>query len=269
MSRRASILALAACALALAFGLPAGARAEGGNTAIAINTKDGTSVFKLAFAIRRVGGDVVDQTNAAVAFASCTDCQTVAIAIEVVLVTGDPSVVTPTNLALALNEGCDLCVTVANAIQWVLGTGGQVHFTAEGNQALARIRQELQELRKGTLSAAEVQQRLQEILDELRQVLENELVPAGRPAEAGDDRASTSTGEASTEPASTAPVEPPSSTTAPAATTTAPEATTTAPEATTAPETETTGDTATTTTPPATTQTQTEAETEPAVTTAP
>lgn len=254
MTRGATVLALAACALALALGLPSAAGAGGGdNTAIAINTKDGTSLFKLAFAIRRVGGDVVDQTNAAVAFASCTDCQTVAVAIEVVLVTGDPSVVTPTNLALALNEECDLCVTVADAIQWVLGTGGQVHFTAEGNQALARIRQELQDLRKANLSAAEVQQRLQGILDELAHVLEHELVPAGPPAAAGEGETSTSSSEpSSTEPTSTAPAEPPPETSTPATTTTAPEtASTTEPETTTATATtETTGTEPTATTSP-------------------
>ncbi|MFN2471431.1 MAG: hypothetical protein ABR583_10705 [Gaiellaceae bacterium] len=115
----AAVLALAGPALAH----PAEVRVDD-NAAIAINTKDGSSVFKLAFKIRKVAGDVVDETNAAVAYSSCESCRTVAIAIEIVLVTGNPSVVTPTNLAIAINENCNLCTAFAAAYQIVIGTGG-------------------------------------------------------------------------------------------------------------------------------------------------
>src|SRR2546421_7615949 len=125
--RRRLLLILVVALFGIGFGAPP-ALADGGgdNTAIAINTKDGSSIFKLAFSIKRVAGDVVDSTNAAVAFASCNDCSTVAVAIEVVLVTGDPSTVTPTNLALAMNVDCQSCITVADAYQFVIGTGGEV-----------------------------------------------------------------------------------------------------------------------------------------------
>jgi len=56
------------------------------NAAIAVNTKDGATVFKVAFAIRHLMSDVVTETNAAVAYNSCTDCASVAIAFEIVLV---------------------------------------------------------------------------------------------------------------------------------------------------------------------------------------
>src|SRR3982751_4246692 len=91
MKRRLLTLLLAALfAFGLATGTPPAASA-GDNAAIAVNTKDGTTVFKVAFAIRHVLGDVVDQTNGAVAYASCTDCAAVAIAFEIVLVTVDGS----------------------------------------------------------------------------------------------------------------------------------------------------------------------------------
>ncbi len=106
--------------------------AGGDTAAIAINTKDGTDIFRIAFAIKRAMGDVVDNGNAAVAFASCTDCETVAVSIQVVLLMNDPSVVTPTNLAIAINEGCTLCETLASAYQVILTTDGPVRFTAAG-----------------------------------------------------------------------------------------------------------------------------------------
>src|SRR5919197_2762432 len=54
----------------------------GDNAAIAINLKDGSSDFRLAFKITRVNTDVVDTGNAAVAIASCSNCQTGAVGIQ-------------------------------------------------------------------------------------------------------------------------------------------------------------------------------------------
>src|SRR5919198_6527301 len=107
MRRLTALLAALVLALGLAAGAPGAARAD--NSAIAINTKDGSSVFRFAFAVRHVMGDVVDETNSAVAFASCTDCHTTAIAIEIVLVAGSPSTFTPKNQAIAINYLCNLC----------------------------------------------------------------------------------------------------------------------------------------------------------------
>lgn len=152
------------------------------DTAVEVNTKDGSSVFDVTFMIRRAAGDVVDTTNAAAAVASCEECQTVAVAIQVVLVTGDPEVVSPENLALAMNIECTLCSTLASAYQIVLGTGGQVHFTAEGNKLIAELRRRLIELSKSDASIAEIQAAVAAIVADLKAVLATELVPAGPPA---------------------------------------------------------------------------------------
>src|SRR6266480_3114004 len=177
MRRRLLTLLLAALfTFALATGSPAAAYA-GDNAAISVNTKDGTTVFKVAFAIRHVMGDVVDETNGAVAYASCTDCAAVAIAFEIVLVEGNPSTVTPTNVAIAINENCDTCVAVAEAYQFVLGTGGLVHFDSEGNKILADIRKELHSLKKEDLTIHQLQAELDSISARIADVLANHLVP--------------------------------------------------------------------------------------------
>jgi putative peptide zinc metalloprotease protein len=220
---------------------PAGARADeggGDNLAIAINTKDGASLFKFAFSIKKVAGDVVDNTNAAVAYASCTDCRTIAIAIQIVLVTGDPSVVTPENIALAINDQCTLCETMASAYQFVFG-GGDVplRFTHEGRKQLGEIRNAFRDLMKESdqLTLAEVDARVEALVNRLRAVIQNELVP--KEQEKQDDEApdedqsetptTTSTLTTTTEP--TATTESTTTTTEPATTTT----TTTTPETTT------------------------------------
>jgi putative peptide zinc metalloprotease protein len=199
MKRLLIIVATLFAALGLAGFRPDAAHAQD-TAAVAVNTKDGSSIFRLAFAIKRAAGDVVDNSNAAVAFASCTDCQTIAISIQIVFVTGDPEVVTPENIALAYNVLCTLCDTLASAYQWVLSTDGQVHFTAEGNQAIAEIRRELRELGKSGLTGPEIQARLDELMRRLAQVLEHELVQAGK---SGSSPPSTTTEETPTQSAPT------------------------------------------------------------------
>jgi putative peptide zinc metalloprotease protein len=242
MRKRATTLLLALLLVGgFAAGAPAAARAD--NIEIAINTKDGATVFKVAFAIRHVAGDVVDESNAAVAYASCTDCQTVAIAIEIVLVEGSPSVVTPTNVALAINEYCTLCTTVALAYQFVVGTGEPVKFTEEGLRELAEIKAELESLRTafehGDITLDELKARVTVLIDRIKVVLETQLVPIS--ASAGGNRGppQVTTNATTTEETGT-------TSTQPSETATTPTATTTTTETSTVP---TTTETTTTTTP--------------------
>ena len=184
---------VAAAIAALALTMPASALAQSGGdetSAVAINTKDGSSVFKLAFSVRRVMNEVVDQQNAAVAYANCESCQTVAISFQLVLVMTDPSVITPENLAVAINEECTLCSTYAGAFQFVFGNGGRIRFTAEGSRELAEIRRELQRLRNAGLSTAEIEARTEELAGRLPQVIATEIVPVGNggPRPVGDRR---------------------------------------------------------------------------------
>lgn len=217
MKRLLVTVAALVAALGLAAVRPDGALAQGGDTAaVAVNTRDGSSIFKLAFAIKRVAGDVVDNSNAAVAFASCSNCQTVAISIQIVLVTGDPSVATPENLALAINQNCTSCETLASAYQWVFSTGGQVHFTPEGNRTIAEIRHELRELAKSSLTIVEIQARVDDLMTQLAEVLNHELVTAGKSGEAPPTTGTTeSTPTATTPTVTTTPTDTVETTTTP------------------------------------------------------
>jgi putative peptide zinc metalloprotease protein len=182
MKRRlVTILLAALLGVGFSVGSPAAAHAD--NAAIAINTKDGTTVFRVAFAIRHVMKDVVDQTNGAVAYNSCTDCASVAIAFEIVFIESNASVISPQNISIAFNENCTACVAVAEAYQFVLGTGSAVHFDSEGNQILAQIRHELRSLRKEDLTIPELQARLDDIAARIGDVLDNHLVTVGHTKE--------------------------------------------------------------------------------------
>jgi putative peptide zinc metalloprotease protein len=164
----------------------------GDNTAVVVNTQDGSARFRLSFKIVRTDKDVVDNDNAAVAIASCTDCRTIAVAFQVVLVFGEPSTLTTDNLAIAMNIECTNCETLASAYQWVLGTDGKIHLSKEAKAAIAEIKKALHDLVRSDLPLDELQAQLDQLADQLETVLAQELVAAGPPGttydqlEAGD-----------------------------------------------------------------------------------
>jgi putative peptide zinc metalloprotease protein len=209
--RRLAAAALLALAAVVATALPS--YADGGDTvAVAVNTKDGFDIFKLAFQVRRATGDVIDNSNAAVAYASCTDCQTIALAIQVVLVSGtDASTVSPENLAVAINEDCTLCDTLASAYQFVITVDGRLGLTGEGRRRLAEIRVALLGLRDSGLTAAEIQVKVDALMDELADVLSTELVVRNATDSTPSPTTSAPAGDA-TPTASGTPVETPAET---------------------------------------------------------
>jgi putative peptide zinc metalloprotease protein len=215
---------------------PAAAQDSGGDTsAVAVNTKDGSTLFRFAFSIKQIMGEVVDQQNAAVAYANCEECTTVAISVQVLLVSGSPDEVTPTNLAVALNEDCTECQTLAAAYQFVFGNGEELRFTAEGRQRIADIRRRFRQLRTSGLSVEEIQAEADALAGELRDVLRSEVTTRGQNGSAEESQAADGPQSSTT----TTPGEDPSSS-PPSSTHTTPAETTPPPTQTMPPPAETT-----------------------------
>jgi len=256
----------------------------GDNQALAINTEDGSSVVDVAIALVWVSGDeTVDNENAAYAYASCSNCQTLAIAFQVVLVIGYAQVVMPTNAAVAVNFDCDHCTTAALAMQLVatLAQEPSDEAMSQLNAIWTQLEQASQDF--SLLPLADVYA----ILDQTRTSILDILAADGaratqsqttttadagagpdqttapEPTSSGADTTVTSepapdTGAASTEPTTTdettkAATEPTTTTAEPATTTTTATETTTSSDATTTSTDDTT--TTTTTTPEETTTT--------------
>jgi putative peptide zinc metalloprotease protein len=193
-------IALVAAATLAAFVLasvqPEDARAQD-SAAVAVNTKDGTSIFRLAFKVVRVNREVVDNSNVAFSFASCEECEAIALSFMAVLIFSDPDEVLTANQAWAINWECTECLAFAWAVQSVFTTDGPVHFSADGNRRLAELRQELRRLLDNldAVSLDVVPEKCQllegdalrlcvaltRLTGEFREILATELVPAGRP----------------------------------------------------------------------------------------
>jgi hypothetical protein len=186
--RRIVAVPLLAIALVASSAAPAGAV---DNVALAINTKNDFYKWKTAFQVTRVDDDVVDDSNVAWAESSCERCRAAAVAVQIVLITGNPHTVTPANLAVARNVNCLLCRTYAGAWQFVVTTNQPIHFTEAGNATIDAVRQRVQEL----VETAEFGPTEDEVADlakidalnaaidaevaRLEAVLENEIVRVG------------------------------------------------------------------------------------------
>lgn len=159
---------------------PTGGTGNGdNNVAGAVNTKDGKTVYAIRIKLVQTSADTVDATNVAAAVASCSDCTTVAIAFEGILVTGSPSTFDPTNLALAYNVNCTGCTTVAEAYQEVVQSSTRVRITGAGRREIAAIRRELDALKKQDLTYDEIAARVEALEDRFAAVLHNDVVPVG------------------------------------------------------------------------------------------
>jgi putative peptide zinc metalloprotease protein len=243
--------------VAFPFQLP-DAPGAGDNQALAVNTGDGTVVYDVAVALVWVkDGEVADNRNEAYALASCSDCTTVAVAFQVVLVIGQSDAITPVNAAVAANGGCLRCVTTALAIQLVvtLREMPSEEVQAKIQAALARL-DGLERMDDPYAQVKAVEAEILTILVDSGLVERQETTAATSGATptttvAGDPAASTSTTTAGTSPttaASTSTTAPTRTTTTQAATEDSTTPSTSASETTptTAETTATTGSTATT-----------------------
>ena len=150
-------------------------------------------------------------------------CETVAVAIQVVLASTDTTVVAPLNQAVAYNYQCNACATFASAYQDLVMMDGAVHFTSTGNRDLAMLRRELEHVRHEQLTFTQLQAEVKSVEQQVAQVVATQLVvgrspgpgqaeqpPAAQP-DAGTPSSSTPTTGA-TSPSSTNTTSPSSTT---------------------------------------------------------
>ena len=178
----AALLTIIACAL------PAGgAQASAGeNLAQATIEQDGGRAFDFAWNISTQRGGVVDQANKAHAAGRCTGCEATAIAFQIVLVSGAPSTVAPTNEAVALNLECTRCEVVAEARQFVRVVDAPVRITRAGRRELTDVRQTLRELEAQDPPIDQLHQAVESQEARVKQVLNSELVLKKDPSQDAD-----------------------------------------------------------------------------------
>lgn len=92
----------------------------GDNFVQVVNRKDDRLRVRGSIQINHIEGDNVSPLNEALAYSQCDGCQTIAVALQIDLVSRDATSVTPQNYAYAINYQCTGCTTVARALQYVI-----------------------------------------------------------------------------------------------------------------------------------------------------
>jgi hypothetical protein len=86
--------------------------------------------------------DPVQNANLAYSHSvNCTGCKTITVAVQAVIIEGNPTNISPQNAAVALNENCQSCQTFAYAHQYVFSPHHPVTLSERTNQQLQQIQQ--------------------------------------------------------------------------------------------------------------------------------
>jgi putative peptide zinc metalloprotease protein len=142
-----SLLAFLAAAGLLLGPTAAGAGDE--NIVVATNETAGAAVVEAGVQYRVAPNGVVDEENRAYAAARCTECQTVAAAFQIVLVTRDYREFVPQNEAFAANVECEECLTWASAKQVIVVTGGPATLSGNGHLRMKALEARIEALEPG------------------------------------------------------------------------------------------------------------------------
>lgn len=85
-----------------------------------VNKKDLGFLARSAISLHRSSAPNVQPKNIAVAEGQCTDCATLAIAVQVFLYQRGATFIQPQNIAIAVNNACTRCIVIAHSFQYVV-----------------------------------------------------------------------------------------------------------------------------------------------------
>lgn len=186
MLRRAVLASFTTVFVTVALSVPVGADETDGTTTTddvgrthnhvqLINRQDGNLRHKGRIAIAEEADGVVDNTNLALAFASCTDCRTAAAAIQVIVLEAQASDVRPANAAVAVNANCLRCQTYAYAKQVMLSPFHAVTISDAARAQLKALDRRVDELVASSLAFPDLSAQLNAITAEVVAIVQGEV----------------------------------------------------------------------------------------------
>lgn len=146
----------------------------GTNQVRANNQVDGTMKFRASTQLNQIPGPNVTPTNFAYAYASCTDCQTFAVALQINLISRSADYVAPENAAVAINFECQSCYTVARAIQYTYSVDDPTQVPPEVRQLMQEFDRELRSIQTDKdITIEEAEARLDDVITQFGELAES------------------------------------------------------------------------------------------------
>jgi hypothetical protein len=118
----------------------------GRNVVMIRNHSDGHMRVRGRIRLVQIDGPNAAPLNGAFVFAACTDCQSFGVALEIVLVSPTTTNVAPVNRAIAHNDYCTRCVTVARALQYVYTVDDPHDVPANVRRLLSEMEREIRDV---------------------------------------------------------------------------------------------------------------------------
>lgn len=141
----------------------------GKNYVIVRNTQSNNLKIRGNVQLNKIPGSTAAPENLAYAYSSCVDCQTFAVALQVNLISKHARVIAPQNVALAVNERCTRCKTVARAIQYNVQVDNPTEEPEDVKDLLREMDKTLNEIsREKGLTADQAEQRINAVIDQFR-----------------------------------------------------------------------------------------------------
>jgi hypothetical protein len=133
----------------------------GKNIVMAMNQVSGRLAVRASLQVNRIPGPNVQPVNFASATSSCTDCQTLVVALQLDVASTSAPLIVPQNAASAKNIGCLRCVTVARAVQYLFTVDDPLATTPQLDPLLRELDRTLTEIQSDpTLTLDQAEARL-------------------------------------------------------------------------------------------------------------
>ena len=138
-------------------------------------TRQGTRRGAAGLGVHHTDADRVTARNTAVAYAACDGCRAVALSFQVVLADGRPADVDAQNLAVALNDHCRRCETLAVAYQVVVASPGRTRLSEVGRVGLQYVEVRLRGLARSGKPLPEIRREADRLMRIVQEIVTEEL----------------------------------------------------------------------------------------------
>jgi putative peptide zinc metalloprotease protein len=150
----------------------AGYPAAGGgdNIVQVVNHSDGHFRMDGRVKLDQIPGPNVGPKNEGISYASCTGCQTMAVALQIDLVSPSVHNFQPLNKAQAVNMACNSCDTFAWALQYVITVDDPTQVPSDVRDLMQQMDATLRDIKVGNYTVSQAIARVEAVIAQFKEL---------------------------------------------------------------------------------------------------